>query len=187
MVRRLVALLAVGAAVECVAPAAPGLAGPPSRPTGLAIQIAVPQRIIGLAYDEGQRLQVVLTNTSDQPEAILDEWNSFGYFNLKLEYATQHGPPHTVSKVPIAWEKNFPTATTIQPGQCMIRNVNLDPQVWAGLPDVSGSPKVTFTAVWKQAIPQIDGQRPVWEGTVRSAPLTVRLEADGKRLRVDNQ
>jgi hypothetical protein len=55
---------------------------------------------INFSQTSHQCLAIVIENTSRQAQGHFDEWNSWGYFNLALEWTDAQGKSGTVTKVP---------------------------------------------------------------------------------------
>ena len=154
--------------------AAPPTTKPAEPAAPLSVRIGVQEPNVGVAYQKDPVIHIVLTNTSAVPLGILDEWNSFGYFNMTLDYTLADGTHHSMAKKKdMLWDKNYPSATTVQPGECLVRDVHLDPHVWSGLPTDAGRYEATFTATFKQSDQRTAG---VWHGTLQSPPVKVEFD-----------
>ena len=170
-----VGLLGV-AACELTRTAAPNstTTKPTTAPSGLTIHVGVGEPNLPPLRPGGPTLHVVFRNGSATPVSLMDEWNSFGYFNMTLAYTLPDGTRGTMAKDNnMMWTMNAPTVTVLQPGQCLVRDVYLDPDVWSGVPKVSEDTVVTVVATFKED--QQPGQ--VWQGTIRSDPVQVTLHA----------
>jgi len=171
MCRNLIAVVVLAATtfVAKVPSSQPALA-----PAGLSIRVAVPERGTVSVGDGHPALNVVIENTSATPQGVIDEWNSWGYFNLTLEYTFPNGVRKSiVKKNDFAWTKNNLTFTTLQPGQCLVRDVFFDPKIWSGLPEVTKDTVVSVTASLKQE----ENGANIWHGSVQSAPVQVTVRA----------
>jgi hypothetical protein len=155
-------------AAYCIAPAQP--APPAATQPSLTCIVAVPERGVVQLGPGHAPLHVVLTNVSDRPLRIIDDWNSWGYFNLTLQYTAADGTSHKIEKVGRDWTRNFLTDTTLAPGQMLVRDVAFDPAIWTGLPDAG---VVTVTATFKQDEPKELDQKGAayWSGTAESAAV----------------
>jgi hypothetical protein len=139
-------------------------AGPSTRPvsamTGLSVRIAV-QGPNWLPSDHSPPpLQVVFENTSAGALSVTNENSSFGYSNLTFDYMLPGGGHGTLSRIPRPWRMNALTSTTLGPGQCLVRDIYFDPNVWSGLPELSQSTDITFTATYTDD----NVSAPVWHG-----------------------
>jgi hypothetical protein len=156
----------------------------PSTAT-LKISIAVPEGAIPLRGRDtrplkGQdhpHLHVVFENISAAPQSILDEWNSFGYLNLTIDYTTPDGVKHEIYKNPeMEWSMNFPSMTILAPGQVLVRDVWLDPTIWRDVPKLdSGEERVEMKARFcehEKRAPQ------AWQGDIESQPVQIRFTAE---------
>jgi hypothetical protein len=158
----------------CVATAQPARPATASQPAALRCTIAVPERGVIVTGPGHPPLHVVLENVSDHPLRLIDEWNSWGFFNLTLNFTTPDGAKHKIEKVGRDWDKNFLTSTILQPGQMLVRDVAFDPAVWTGLPEAG---IVTLTATFKQDEPgKLDDKGPAyWSGTAESPEVKIEL------------
>lgn len=116
-----------------------GRAGEPQAPATLAVRI-VPSRYHetgGRAielYQPSQHFDVVVTNVSDRPVRLWREWCSWGYFSLSFVVTGEDGKSVTVSKKPRGWDKNYPDATILPPGDHMVFEVTFDDAIWQNSP-----------------------------------------------------
>ena len=89
----------------------------------LRIRIAVPQRSMVAVRDKHSHFDVVMENVSDKPLKIIDEWNSWGYDDLRFEFTLPTGAQKKMEKLGRAWDKNFLTTTTLKPGEVTVWEV----------------------------------------------------------------
>jgi hypothetical protein len=165
-------LAALALAVAAVAPARSAVA-PPSR--ALAVSLAVPEHLGRRPVQVGPRAEVfhvVVTNVSRQPVRLWREWCSWGYFNLRLE-AQVGGKTFTLAKKPRGWNKNYPDAFTLQPGEHFVIPVVLDPEVW-DLPQRRSGP-ARLRAVYHSTPDRDADEQNVWVGAVASPWLNVAV------------
>lgn len=154
-----------------VAPLALGQDKPPAdaKPT-LKIGIAVPERGVVVVTDDESHFHVVIQNVSDKPQKIIDEWNSWGYFNLCFEFTTPAGEKKVMEKLGRDWSKNFLTTTTLQPGEVLVRDVFLSDTIWSNLPVMGkDDAKVRLRAIFEQKLEQADEKVDMWQGRITSA------------------
>ena len=124
-------------------------------------------------------IQVVIENTSDNPQAHFDEWNSWGYYNLTLAWTDRKGNTGVVEKVPNNWDKNAASTTILKPGDALVREISFD-SVWKGWPD--DLTDVTIQAVYqskvrKDDLPMFARERVTpWIGTARSKAQAVSIQ-----------
>jgi hypothetical protein len=150
-----------------------GTAEPPAAPLTLRI---VPSRndeatgrSIGLSARPPQ-FHVVVTNTSDRPVRLWREWCSWGYFNLSFVVTRDGGRPVTVRKKPRGWDRNFPDATLVPPGEHMVWDVTFEDSTWQDCPvPTPGKPQtVTMKAVYEIRPDKEAEAVHVWTGRVSS-------------------
>jgi len=143
-------------------------AAEPSPPV-LKIRIAVPERGVTLAADEHSHFHVVIENVSDQPQNVIDEWNSWGYYDLHFEFTTAKGERRLMEKKPRAWKGNEFSATTLKPHEVLVRDVYLDDTVWSNLPDPEqGDAAVPMRAIFEQ---QPEPGQDAWRGRIESPEI----------------
>jgi hypothetical protein len=127
--------------------------------------IAVPERGMVALRDKRSHFDVVIENESDKPQKIIDEWNSWGYYDLCLEFTMPGGEKKKMEKLGRAWDKNFLTSTTLKPGEVTVWEVVLDDSIWTNLPvPKTGEAKVAVRAIFGQK----DDVADVWHGEVSS-------------------
>ncbi|MCB2377490.1 hypothetical protein LGH70_07850 [Hymenobacter sp. BT635] len=82
---------------------------------------------------------VLLTNTSEQPVNLFEEWNMWGHSALSFEIIYPNGQKTRSVRAKLIWDKNFPSTVTIAPHGFYVFNVtfNTDPKegdVWQNSP-----------------------------------------------------
>ncbi len=165
----LVGLLAVASAAPVPADREP------ERPP-LTLSVALPavhgQRV--LPY--GGTFTVVVTNTSAKPVRVWRDWCSWGYFNLSLGFEDGDAE-RVVEKEQRGWNKNYPDAAELAPGESILFPVTLTNEVWKdlGLKDRVGR-KVKMRV--RYCVPPDDDavKLGVWAGTLRTAYQTYTVE-----------
>ena len=130
-----------------------------------------------LAVTEGAHstkfpLYVIIENISDKPQSHFDEWNSWGYGNVTVEWTDAGGRTGTVAKVPGRFTKNYPSTVTLQPGEALVREISFDPQLWQGWPEIASGTKLQLKVIYQTAP---DAKVSSWTGKVSSKELTVRF------------
>jgi hypothetical protein len=163
----------------------------PAVASGLRVSIVVSDQRKILVRGDQPAIHVLIENTSDRPQGIIDEPNSMGYFNLSFEYTMSDGIRRTMKKNSeyVIWLRNSLEVTMLQPGEAVVWDVYFDPKLWVGLPTITQDTPVTMEAVFTQDgsngpfTPK--GEKPeflddelragCWMGTLRSAPLQATL------------
>ena len=152
-----------------------GRAVEPQAPASLAVRI-VPtrhQEKIGRTielYQPTQHFDVVVTNVSDRPVRLWREWCSWGYFSLSFVATGEDGKSVAVRKKPRGWDRNYPDATIVNPGDHFIFEVSFDDAIWqdSPLPEKSRSRTVRLKAEYAVEGDVQSEKLGVWTGRVSS-------------------
>ncbi|MBC7819140.1 MAG: PQQ-binding-like beta-propeller repeat protein [Planctomycetaceae bacterium] len=115
-------------------------------------------------------LHVIIENISDKPQSHFEEWNSWGYGNVTVEWTDAGGKVGTVAKVPGIFTKNYPSTVTLQPGEALVRKISFAPQVWQGWPEIPKGTKLRLKVIYQTAP---DPKVSSWTGKVSSKEQTV--------------
>lgn len=143
-------------------------------------------RIVPSSYNEamgrslGRHFYVVATNLSRRPIKLWRDWCSWGYFNLSFQATDRDGRRYIAKKRLRGWDKNYPDAMIVPPGDHMVFEVTIDETLWQDAPwPVAGplfEPKIVrMKAVYEV---QVDGQareHGVWTGRITSPEETCAL------------
>ena len=70
---------------------------------------------IEMAHDKPREFYVVLTNSSSEPQAVWEHWNSWGYQTVSFELTNVDGKKFHVSRRPGIFTVNFPSTFVISP------------------------------------------------------------------------
>ncbi|MEO0472439.1 MAG: hypothetical protein AAF206_22640 [Bacteroidota bacterium] len=143
------------------------------------IQVVVPisdplgKREIHLA--RYQHLHVILTNLSRDTKRIWKDWNTWGYFNLRLEWMDAQGITHKINRTtPKAWDGDFPDFWTIPPGESLVLNVDMSSGRWNGFPDLYGeSIPASLKAIYENKPDELSADFGIWTGRMISSPVEV--------------
>jgi hypothetical protein len=88
--------------------------------------------------DHHDKFDVLITNVSNKPVRLWQEWNSWGYYCLQIEIVTRNGTRHLLKKKPTGFTRNFPEFIELPTGQSVVWHVDLNPTEWE---DLSWFPK----------------------------------------------
>ena len=130
---------------------------------------------VSLAVVEGYKttnspLHVIIENISDKPQRHFEEWNSWGYGNLTLEWTDANGKTGNVAKVPGSWDKNGPSTVVLKPGEALVREISFDSKLWHGWAAIASGTKLRLKVTYRSAgRPDSDG----WTGEVDAQEKTV--------------
>jgi hypothetical protein len=117
-------------------------------------------------------LRVIIENISDKPQRHFEEWNSWGYGNLTLEWTDANGKTGTVAKVPGSWDKNGPSTVVLKPGEALVREISFDSKLWHGWPAIASGTQLRLKVTYRSGgRPDSDG----WTGEVHTQEKTVRF------------
>jgi len=159
---------------------------------GLTVELVLPWHDGERRYAryEDPDAHVVLHSRTDHRIKVWEDWNSWGYYCLRLELRDETGKTYQVRKRARPWTANLPQATTIARGGTNVLNLRLGQQIWHGLPTRPAPPEgwapVEMRAIYendcstsREAEDDPDwGPRPVdgvWTGRAVSAWVPVYL------------
>jgi hypothetical protein len=131
---------------------------------------------IEMAHDKPRDFYVVLTNSSSEPQAVWEDWNSWGYQTVSFELTTVDGKKFHVSRRPGIFTVNFPSTFLIPPGEHQVYAIRLD-QWWETQPSL---PKTDEMAITLKAIYEVlptpeAAQYKVWTGRLESGAYNFKL------------
>jgi hypothetical protein len=125
---------------------------------------------ITMAENKPDEFYVVLTNVSEQPQAVFEQWNSWGYFAVSFEFTTDEGRTSTVSrKRTIVFTKNNPSTFVVAPGEHQVFPVRLD-KWWEAQPALRRADEmpVRVKAIYEVSATPESAKQGVWTGRVES-------------------
>ncbi|MEM7660147.1 MAG: hypothetical protein AAF399_28820 [Bacteroidota bacterium] len=144
----------------------------------LQIEVLVPistpdgQREISL--ERYARFQVLLTNVSDQSIRLWKDWNTWGYFNLQLDWRSGERVFPIRRKPPKQWNGDFPDFWTLLPGEKVVLEIDMRSGEWEGIPDLYGEMiEAELFATYQNKPDPLAEEFGVWVGKVRSAEIPV--------------
>jgi len=112
---------------------------------------------------------VLLSNVSQQPQTVWQDWNSWGYQAISFELTTADGRKHVVSKRQQGFTMNGPTTSVIEPGEHNVYPVRLD-EFWEIQPPIPKKDEmpITLKAIYEVSPTPESGQYAVWTGRLES-------------------
>lgn len=140
----------------------------------LVVPTSTPEGKREIAMDRYPRIHVLLTNRSDQPQRIWKDWNTWGYFNLQLDWVNNNKSYPIRRKTPAAWDGDFPDFWLILPGETLVLEVDLTSGDWSGFPDLYGDMvEATMTATYQNKPDPLATEFNVWVGKLVSREVQV--------------
>jgi hypothetical protein len=132
-----------------------------------------------VTYDTADKhpVYVLLTNKSSKEQRLWEDWNSWGYRNLSIEFSDSTGKTWLAKKGIAAWTYNGPTWFSLAPGETHVFTITF-PDNWKNLPKVDGSPAVVTLRAIYEITPDPDPKIRsigVWAGKVMSNPVKVEI------------
>ncbi|MGH7992986.1 MAG: hypothetical protein ACREDQ_05685 [Limisphaerales bacterium] len=113
-----------------------------TKTTGSTISVTIPfdshDGRAPFGYRHHDNFHVLLTNVSNKPVRLWQEWCYWGYYCLQIEVVGKNGTIHLLKKKPTNFLINFQDYVELQSGESVVWNVKLDPSVWE---DLSWFPK----------------------------------------------
>lgn len=149
----------------------------PPAPTAPFLLAVVPSRTgITMAQNNPDEFYVVLTNISEESQAVWQDWNSWGYQNISFELTTSDGRKVIVSRRQEAFTRNFPSRFLIEPGEHQVYAVRLDKrwETHPSLPKPNEMP-ITLRAIYEVHPTPEAAQYKVWTGRVESRTYSFAL------------
>ena len=113
---------------------------------------------------------VVLTNTSDKPIRIFEDWSSWGMFSISFEGKWPDGTTYKLERSrDVVFTRNFPAVFEVRPQGHYVFAIHFDKDKWPNLWYFHNNPQLgplDLQAVFTEN--DKDGTNKVWEGTVKS-------------------
>lgn len=108
---------------------------------------------------------VKIKNTSSHEVRLFQEWNSWGYCNLKFVF-DDGGHEYWVTKRPGLWYRNFPAWDTLTPGASILIPVAFADHIWDNVDQVRSNANqiASFRALYEQ----YNSGFSAWNGSVSS-------------------
>ena len=129
--------------------------------------------------DKTSHFHVLVTNISDVPQRIWQDWNSWGWFNLRFEFVEAGRRVIRAAKTGHVWSGNAPICWTLAPHEVHVFDVYFaDPEKgWDGFPPLEKTERkyFTITAIYETGESAESKAQRVWTGKIASEPLNVLL------------
>lgn len=157
-----------------------------SSPKGLTLMHSPssPGDHVGEPRDTNAHFYVVVSNTSNKPQRIWQEWCSWGYFGLTFELSDETGKKWVAKKNGGWWTMNFPSYWRLDPEDSVVIEVHFEKALqprWEGFPlPEDGEKTVTMRAVFQFEPDEESKKADVWTGLVASKPQRVTFYPGGK-------
>jgi hypothetical protein len=131
---------------------------------------------ISWAKDSKRNFFVILTNTSDKPQAVFERWNSWGYQAISFEMIGSAGERTSVRVKPQSFTKNFPSTYVIPPKGHQVFPIILNDK-WEGRPAFGepGRTKIKLTAVYEVQATAESAEQKVWTGRIVSGTIDTEV------------
>ncbi len=131
---------------------------------------------ITMAHRMPRDFYVVLTNDSQETQAVWESWNSWGYQAISFELTTTEGKKFVVSRRQEDFTRNFPSTFLVKPGEHQVLAIRLDErwQTHPTLPKRDEMP-VTLKAVYEVPPTAEATKYKVWTGRIESRIYNLTL------------
>jgi len=132
---------------------------------------------IAMAERKPDEFYVVLTNISQQSQAVFEQWNSWGYFTVSFEFTTDEGSKSTVfRKRTVVFTKNNPSTFVVAPREHLVFPIRLD-KWWEAQPTLRKADEmpVKVKAIYEVSATPESAKEGVWTGRVESKTYDFRL------------
>ena len=133
-------------------------------------------RVITIALQKPDEFYVVLTNISNEPQAVWEYWNSWGYQTISFEFTLGNNRPILVAKRPQGFTINFPSTFLIPPGEHKVYAIRLDKDWDIGSIPKSKEMPVSLKAVYEVPNTPEAANYHVWTGRVESGNYKFTLK-----------
>ena len=135
-------------------------------------------RRITMAKEAPRFFYVILSNISKKPQAVFEDWNSWGYQAVSFEIETSDGHKFTVSHKLEPFTRNFPSVFLIPPGEHMVYRISFDDR-WEATPSIPMAVQtpieITIKAIYELRPTPESVQEKVWAGRVESTVYHFKL------------
>jgi hypothetical protein len=125
-------------------------------------------RVITLALQKPHEFYVVLTNISNEPQAVWEYWNSWGYQTISFEFTLGDNRKILVAKRPQDFTMNAPSTFLIPPGEHNVYAIRLDKEWDNGSIPTSTEMLVSLKAIYEVPVTPEAANYHVWTGRVES-------------------
>ncbi|MEL6652854.1 MAG: hypothetical protein AAFQ87_18795 [Bacteroidota bacterium] len=140
----------------------------------LVVPISAPNGEREISIERYYQLHVLIKNVSPHPQRVWKDWNTWGYFNLQLEWEAAGRTFPVRRKAPKVWDGDFPDYWTLNPGEVAILVVDLRSGDWEGFPDLYGeSISASIKAVYENKQDVLAQEFNIWHGKLETKPLEV--------------
>ena len=133
-----------------------------------SLAIVPPSGSIWMARNNPGEFYVLLSNTSDKPQTVFQNGNSWGYQAVSF-VMTANGTTFFIRPRIHGWTWNFPSTFVIAPGEHQIYAIRLD-EWWEAHPSISKADElpISLKAVYEVDTTPESAQFKVWTGRVES-------------------
>lgn len=104
----------------------------------LVVPISTPNGHREISIEQYYNLHVLVKNISPHPQRLWKDWNTWGYFNLRLEWQAAGKTFPIVRKAPKVWNGDFPDYWVLEPGETVVLFIDMRSGDWEGFPDLYG-------------------------------------------------
>ena len=140
----------------------------------LVVPITSPDGKREISLDRYRRIHVLLKNQSSAPQRIWKDWNTWGYFNLHLDWKQGTKTYPIRRKAPESWDGDFPDFWIVPAGETLVLEVDLSLGEWEGFPDLYGeSIDATLLATYQNKPDPLAQEFDVWVGKLVSQEVEV--------------
>ncbi|MBI2948754.1 MAG: hypothetical protein HYY23_14035 [Verrucomicrobia bacterium] len=126
----------------------------------------------GTEWDRTAHFHAIVSNRSDKPQKIWQEWCSWGYWALSFEFTDKSGKQWTAKKRSMKpFTMNAPAFWVLEPQESIVLEVYFaDPGIWEGFPLPEEGSKVvgSMRAVFEIRSTPESAKHVVWTGRVIS-------------------
>ncbi|MEM7375420.1 MAG: hypothetical protein AAF587_42895 [Bacteroidota bacterium] len=140
----------------------------------LVVPISTPEGKREIAMDRYPRIHVLLINRSEDQQRIWKDWNTWGYFNLQLNWINNNKTYAIRRQPPEVWDGDFPDFWVVEAGETLVLEIDLTSGQWDGFPDLYGDMiEARMTATYQNKPDPLAQEFDIWVGKLVSKEVQV--------------
>lgn len=140
----------------------------------LSIPISTPNGHREISIERYFNLHVLIKNITPHPQKLWKDWNTWGYFNLRLEWQAANKSFPITRKAPKVWNGDFPDYWVLNPGETVVLVVDMRSGDWEGFPDLYGERiPAKIKAIYENKRDVLADEFSIWYGRMETDPIDI--------------